>query len=126
MIDGKDIWPLMSGKSSKSPYRAFYYYYCSQLQAVRSGHWKLMLPLEARWVNFQRKTMKGELALYDVETDPAESRNVAALHPDVVQRLTRLAQKAREDLGDVDRPGKNRRPVGKFANPKPRVMVEGQ
>jgi len=37
-IDGKDIWPLMAGeKGARSPHAAFYYYYMSQLQAVRSG-----------------------------------------------------------------------------------------
>ncbi len=124
IIDGKNIWPLLSGKSRKSPYEAFYYYYCSQLQAVRSSEWKLVLPLEARWVNFRGQTVKGELALYDVVSDPGETRNVAAGHADVVRRLTRLAEKARAELGDVNRPGKNRRPVGRFANPSPRVLVD--
>ena len=37
-IDGKDIWPLLAGeKGARSPHAAFYYYYMSQLQAVRSG-----------------------------------------------------------------------------------------
>jgi len=47
---------------------------------------------------------------------------VAADHPEVVRRLTPLAEKAREELGDVDRPGKGRRPVGRVANPTPRIL----
>ena len=42
--------------------------------------------------------------------------------PEVVARLTALAQKAREDLGDLNRPGKNQRPAAMVENPTPRVM----
>jgi hypothetical protein len=41
----------------------------------------------------------------------------------VVERLLALAEKAREDLGDTDRPGKNQRPAGFVENPKPLVMA---
>ena len=37
IIDGKDIQPLMRGKKdAKSPHEAFYYYYMTQLHAVRA------------------------------------------------------------------------------------------
>ena len=45
------------------------------------------------------------LELYNLETDIGESRNVAADHPDVVDRLTALADRARAELGDHDRIG---------------------
>lgn len=40
------------------------------------------------------------LSLFNVETDPAEQHNVAADHPEVVQRLSAAAEAARRDLGD--------------------------
>ncbi len=44
-IDGKDIWPLLSGQDgARSPHEAFYYYADNELQAVRSGAWKLHFP----------------------------------------------------------------------------------
>jgi arylsulfatase len=44
-IDGKDIRPLMEGRpGAKSPHEAYYYYAGDQLQAVRSGDWKLHFP----------------------------------------------------------------------------------
>ena len=122
VIDGKDIWPLLAGRDNQSPHEAFYYYYCPQLQAVRSGRWKLLLPLEKRWVNLRGQTASSPLALYDVDNDPGETTNLAANHPGIVRRLTALAEKAREDLGDVDRPGKGQRPAGRVANPAPRVL----
>ena len=37
-----------------------------------------------------------------VETDIGERRDVAADHPEVVERLTALADRARAELGDHD------------------------
>jgi arylsulfatase len=53
-------------------------------------------------------------ALYDLNRDPGERYNVAVQHPDVVAALEKLAQQARQDMGDdlQNRPGSNRRPVG--------------
>ena len=54
------------------------------------------------------------LSLFDLETDPGESVNVAARHPDIVARLSRLAEPMRADLGDT-LPGvkpTDARPVG--------------
>jgi arylsulfatase A-like enzyme len=46
-IDGKDAWPLISGQEgAATPHDAFYYYAGQELQAVRSGRWKLHFPHE--------------------------------------------------------------------------------
>ena len=42
-IDGKDIWPLLAGQSKESPHEALFYFNGNQLQAVRSGPWKLAI-----------------------------------------------------------------------------------
>ena len=124
IIDGKDIRPLLLGEPGAStPHEAFYYYYMDQLQAVRSGKWKLHLPLKAKWVRFGgKKTETVAAALYDVVTDAAEKVNLAAKNPEIVKRLTALAEKAREDLGDVGRKGKGQRPPGYEPNPTPRLL----
>ncbi len=44
---------------------------------------------------------KVEPALYNLRDDVAETKNVAAANPDVVQRLETLAEEARADLGDT-------------------------
>jgi hypothetical protein len=46
------------------------------------------------------KLMQLELSLFDLETDPGETKNVAADHPDIVKRLSDLAETMRADLGD--------------------------
>jgi len=121
-IDGKNIWPLMTGKSHKSPHEAFYYYSGKNLSAVRSGKWKLMFPQGYRTILVPGKggrpgkseQRKIELSLFDLESDVGETKNVIQDHPEVVSKLQKLANQIREELGDgKDIIGKEIRPVGK-------------
>jgi len=122
IIDGHDIRPLMFGsKGGKSPYEAFYYYHIEQLQAVRSGKWKLYLPLKATPQDRRYAAKSSPARLYDLQADLSETTNLAPEHPEVVQRLLAYAQKARQDLGDLGRPGKNQRPAGFVSSPTPRI-----
>ncbi|GAG04763.1 unnamed protein product, partial [marine sediment metagenome] len=120
IIDGKNICPLMTGKrGAKSPHKAFYYYRMDQLQAVRCGKWKLHLPFEIKKRNQKKVAPNAPLKLYDLEADIAETSNLADQHPDVVKRLLALAEKARQDLGDVNRKGTGQRPAGLVVTPTP-------
>lgn len=123
-IDGHDIRPLLFGEpGAKSPYEAFFYYYLDQLQAVRSGPWKLFLPLEGfeRHPHFQ-KSGSTEPLLFHLVEDVGCRRNVAGAHPEIVARLSRLAEGMRGDLGDRGSPGPGMRPVGRVENPTPRLL----
>jgi arylsulfatase A len=123
-IDGLDIWPLLAGRpGAKSPHEAFYFYWNRELQAVRSGRWKLHFPHEYRTLAGPPgsggkpgpyQSARTELALYDLEAEAGETTDVAAKHPDVVARLKALAEKARDELGDTatNRTGKGVRPAG--------------
>ena len=116
-LDGRDISALMLGEpGAASPHEAFYYYRETHLDAVRSGPWKLVFPRPGRddseWLLSKTGAFIGELLepvtvleLYNLETDIGETRNVAADHPDIVERLTTLADRARAELGDHDRIG---------------------
>lgn len=116
VIDGKDVWPLISGQpGAKSPHEAFYYYFMGQLAAVRAGDWKLHI---ARRQGREKVATKIPLELYDLENDVAEQTNVAKQHPYVVKRLLTMAEKCRGDLGDGKRSGKNTRPPGHVDNAK--------
>jgi hypothetical protein len=96
-----------------------------QLQAVRSRQWKLYLPLEDKRISPFRRIGKTPPRLYDLKADLSETDDLVENHPDVVQRLTEYAEQAREDLGDVGRPGKGQRPAGKVADPMPQVLSGG-
>jgi arylsulfatase A-like enzyme len=124
IIDGKNIWPLMSGQpDAKSPHKAFYYYQIDQLQAVRSGKWKLHLPLRPKKRHWGKPIGEAPLGLYDLENDIAEKDNVAEQHPNVVRYLLVLAEEARRDLGDADRKGANLRPASRVGDPKPLLLI---
>jgi len=126
-IDGLDIWPLISCEPGAcSPHDVLYFYYHeNNLEAIRSGRWKLVFPHTYRTLTgnpgrdgrpngYSRE--KCRLELYDLRIDISEQQNVIDLHPDVVKRLEVLAEKAREDLGDAltGRKGKNRRAPGRL------------
>jgi len=127
-IDGHDIRPLIFGEpGAKSPYDVFYYYSQAQLQAVRSGPWKLFLPVNnpIRHPRFKRG-QKSVPLLFNVVEDVGAATNAAARHPDVIARLTALAETARAELGDGKRRGSGQRPAGRIENPKPQVLADGK
>lgn len=144
-IDGRDIGRLLLGKDARSPHDAYYFYSGDELQAVRSGRFKLHFPHDYLTVtgppgrggkpavvpdqkplSIAESGIRGiasrhgygvgriELSLFDLENDSGEQHNVAAEHPEIVKRLSELAQAAREDLGDslTGVKGKNLRPAG--------------
>ncbi len=113
IIDGHNIWPLLTGKCKQTPYQAFFYYDRDQLQAVRSGKWKLHLPLEKRFISHAKdKTFAIDAELYNLEEDIAEKNNLAEQHPEIVKQLTGYAVKARKVLGDTDKPSPYMRRAG--------------
>lgn len=134
-IDGLDISALMLGATdTKSPHESYLMYYDKQLQAVRSGPWKLHLPhgyrtlkqpLEREFPTLEipvkyDNQVKTDLALYNLDEDIGETKNVAAEHPNIVAQLMRYVEAARADLGDsgVKANGANVREPGR--------LIEGQ
>lgn len=121
-IDGHDIAALLYGKkNAKSPYSVFYYYMQAELQAVRSGPWKLFVPVKAtaRHPHF-RPGQPVQPLLFNVEKDLGSRNELSGKHPDVVARLLKLAQAGRADLGDRDKVGAGQRPAGKISGqPQP-------
>ena len=121
-IDGVSLAGLLRGEEATSPRTSYLYYYGHQLPAVRDGRWKLHVPHEYR--SYERTPIgsgghpgpyargRTGFELFDLEADIEERRNVADLHPEVVERLKAMAESAREELGDVDRPGSGQRDPG--------------
>jgi arylsulfatase A-like enzyme len=112
-IDGHDISDLLFGKEgAQSPHEAFFYYHTTQLQAVRSGKWKLVLPQSEKFTGWSKKIKGSPLQLFDLEADPGEKNNLAKSNAGVVTRLMSYVKSAREDLGDGTKAGKGQRPAG--------------
>ncbi|MBM3853525.1 MAG: sulfatase [Verrucomicrobia bacterium] len=126
-IDGHDIRPLLSGaRGARSPYDAFFYYYLDQVQAVRSGPWKLYVGGEGRLVGFGARTVTTQPALYHLADDPQETANVHDRHPEILARFEQHLARIRADLGELDRRGPGCRPIGQVAAPTPRLLPPAQ
>ena len=120
IIDGKDIQPLMYGEpDAKSPHEAFFYYQLNNLEAVRSGKWKLHFA-KHEWGKKGPKAFEIN-ELYDLENDMSEITNLYDKHPEIVKEIEKMANKMQEDIGDAWKgiKGKNVRPIGRVKNPKP-------
>ena len=63
-----------------------------------------------------------EPLLFNVVEDVGSTTNLADQHPDIVERLSTIADEARRDLGDRGAPGRNMRPRGHVDNPQPQRL----
>ena len=102
-IDGVDLWPLLSRRGAASPRDTFYYYAgevfykaeegapqnAPKLTAVRQGRWKLRFDSNA---------------LYDLQSDIGEKRDVSKWQTDVVDRLQSMARRFDKSLQAGVRP----------------------
>ncbi|MBB5036967.1 sulfatase family protein [Prosthecobacter dejongeii] len=145
--DGKDVTDLLLGKEgAKSPHEAIAIYAGGELQAIRSGEWKLhfvhpyITPHDSpgrdgkpsNWENMKPaaitqsgiegiatrhgyKVAQQPLALYHLKEDIGELTDVSAAHPDIVERLQKLADPFRQQLGDslTKTVGTEVRPLGR-------------
>ncbi len=123
----------MLGKSAVSKRDTFFYYMCNNLEAVRHENWKLHVsrrPGAGKPSSEHDGTSNTVVAvnnneavheLYDLSADPSESKNVFDAHPDIVDKLTKLLEVCRKDIGDTftGTVGENIRPIGRVENAKP-------
>ena len=102
-IDGKDVWPLLVGQTKVSPHEALFYFNGNQLQAVRSGPWKLAITPQGTGLpkGAAQPVKHTGPRLYNLDSDIGELTDVAAQHADVVARLQRLIEQMGADLGVV-------------------------
>jgi arylsulfatase A-like enzyme len=84
-IDGKNIWPFLTGQKSFKSTHPFYWK-VSQYYAVRDGDWKLLL---------NRETNQPEL--YNLTNDFRETRDLSAENPETVEHMMKLLEEFKKD-----------------------------
>ncbi|MFC7524076.1 arylsulfatase [Parapedobacter sp. GCM10030251] len=82
-INGISFWPVLRGHPAQQQARTFLYWEFMERrgeQAVRFGRWKA--------IRKDTRAHKGQspIELYDLQADRAEAHDVAARHPELVQR----------------------------------------
>ena len=66
--------------------------------AVRQGKWKLRTAKSDRHAKHEMVELELGVFLYDLEADPGETTNLAARHPEVLQRLREVHRAWRAGL----------------------------
>ena len=112
IIDGKNLWGLLSGREKETPHEALYFFHYKQLEGVREGKWKYFryintkawpIPLDkpdtfvgsaAGGHDYKPEgsdksvpTMASWPMLYNMKLDRGESYNVIKRYPKVGDRL---------------------------------------
>jgi arylsulfatase len=85
--DGISFLPSMLGEKQKDHEFLYWEYpeYGGQI-AVRMGKWKAVC------LNVRKKN-NFTFELYDLENDPTESKDVAAEHPDIIEKVKEIVKK---------------------------------
>jgi len=134
VIDGKDIWPLLTSPGAASPHEAIFGMQGPNLVTLRSGQWRLhvrspapepernenwvdprgpdgvtiMAPYEQARPSAYPGVLGGDgprsMMLFDIEADPAEQRDVSKQNPDVVKRLKAIYDKTVAEVPEFKRP----------------------
>ena len=112
-IDGTSIVGLWEGKPNANPRETILFYYGkNNLNGVRKGNWKLVLP--HTWSSYntkpgidgnsgQRIKMTVETPeLYNMMRDPGEQYNVIDYNPEKAKELMKIVKAARTELGDLN------------------------
>jgi len=128
-IDGLDISSMLVDNTAASAQEAYFVYYNrNELQAMVMGEWKLYFPHKYRFIAPNQEFRDDgipikyamldleQMELYHIPTDPSEKNNVIDENPQVLEQFLKLAEKAREDMGDAltGKEGKNLREPGRL------------
>ena len=101
-IDGKDVWNLIVGKQGSKYPHSYYPFSCGkEFQGVISGdgRWKLHIPHSYRTLEKAGKDGQPgkyrqeriELSLFDMKTDPYETKDMKNEYPEVMEKLKHYA-----------------------------------
>ncbi|RMD85340.1 MAG: sulfatase [Candidatus Dadabacteria bacterium] len=128
VIDGRSLWPLLSGQTVESPHEVLFFFHDREIEAARSGRWKYYrktnryywpVPMDdpstipgrrvAAYVYTDERTGRSAHLLptfpllYDLEVDPSESYNVIDRHQDVARKLADAIHRMEAQLADNPR-----------------------
>jgi arylsulfatase len=123
-IDGHDATALITGEpNAKSPWAHFYYYFGTELHAVRENQYKFraqnILQNEDIYRRDEFAKVPMPAVLYDLSRDLGEQKSVLKDHSDIEKNLESLLSEERQILGDTlkNAEGSENRKPGFSENP---------
>jgi len=88
-LDGKSLKPLFNGSKKKWADRVLF---TDSQRIYTPAKWRKTSVMSERWRLLDNKL------LFDIDADPAQKKNVAAEHPEVVKRLSQAYDKMWEEM----------------------------
>jgi len=85
-LDGRNIWPVISGKQ-KNPSQRTLYWHSNAQWAIRKGNWKLIVDKD--------KTQTTQL--FNLAADPCEQQDLSETNPQMVKQLNHLMEQFKKD-----------------------------
>lgn len=123
-IDGHDASALITGQpGAKSPWSNFFYYFGTELHAVREQQYKLRARNFLRNEDIYRRdefdNAPMPAALYDLNLDLGEQKSILQNRPEIQKRLQTLLEEESRALGDTltGIKGRENRPPGFSEHP---------
>ena len=101
VCDGFDASGTILGDAASPRDELVYYSKKGELRGIRVGEWKL---LEFAAANQKRPKQKKQTALYDLEEDISEKKNLAEEHPEIVESLRKRMIRADSEITENARP----------------------
>jgi arylsulfatase A len=96
-LDSVDLSAALKG-TGPSPRREQYYYWDSELRAVRRDKYKAHFITSGAYGEGEARTIHNPPLLFDLSVDPGERFDVASAHPDVVADLIKAADAHRSTI----------------------------
>lgn len=97
VIDGVDLTAPLRG-SGPSPRDKIFYYWDSELRAIRKGKYKAHFITSGAYGEGEARTVHTPPLLFDLAEDPGERFDIAAAHPDIVADLLKEAEMHRRTV----------------------------
>ncbi|HEU4692365.1 MAG TPA: sulfatase [Vicinamibacterales bacterium] len=96
-IDSLDLTAALTGGGA-SPRSELFYYWDSELRAVRKGNYKAHFITSGAYDDPEPRVAQTPPLLFDLSVDPGERFNISADHPEVVADLVNMASAHRASI----------------------------
>ena len=101
-LDGRDILPVLSGRTDASPHEVLYFFNNERIAALRTRRWRMVLSDYPPWRDAKpilfEATRNRQVLLFDLINDPGERYDMSRDHVEAGQQLLAHLARGRETL----------------------------